>query len=79
MFNFRTYKMRALQLTKAFMLSGLSALVGRGVGISAYTAAYVKTYTTRSQNLLSPQNRAIIYIESKGDENRETVNSAPRI
>ena len=72
-------RMRALQLTKAFMLSGLRALVDRNIGISAYTTAYVKTYTTRSQNLLSPQNRAIIYIESKGDENRETVNSAPRI
>ena len=71
--------MRALQLTKAFMLSGLRALVDRNIGISAYMIAYVKTYITRSQNLLSPQNRAIIYIESKGDENRETVNSAPRI
>lgn len=71
--------MRALQLTKVFMLSGLRALVDRNIGISAYMIAYVKTYITRSQNLLSPQNRAIIYIESKGDENRETVNSAPRI
>lgn len=71
--------MRALQLTKVFMLSGLRALVDRNIGISAYMTAYVKTYITRSQNLLSPQNRAIIYIESKGDENRETVNSAPRI
>lgn len=71
--------MRALQLTKAFVLSGLRALVDRNIGISAYMIAYVKTYITRSQNLLSPQNRAIIYIESKGDENRETVNSAPRI
>lgn len=79
MFNFRTYKMRALQLTKVFMLSGLGALVGRSVGTFVYITTYIKTYTTRSQNLLSPQNRAIIYIESKGDENRETVNSAPRI
>ena len=71
--------MRALQLTKVFLLSGLRALVDRNIGISAYMIAYVKTYITRSQNLLSPQNRAIIYIESKGDENRETVNSAPRI
>nr|DAN98661.1 MAG TPA: hypothetical protein [Caudoviricetes sp.] len=46
-------RMRALQLTKAFILSGLRALVGRSVGTPAYTTVYVETYITRSQNLLS--------------------------
>ena len=41
-------RMRALQLTKAFVSSKLRALVSRSIGISTYTTVYVKTYVTRS-------------------------------
>ena len=39
-------RMRALQLTKAFVLSGLRALISRSIGISTHTTVYVKTYAT---------------------------------
>ena len=71
--------MRALQLTKVYVLSGLRALVDRSVGTFVYTTTYIKTYTTHSPKFAFFLKSRYNNIESKGDENRETVNSAPRI